>query len=206
MSTRPGGHIKKKPAQKHKNTTAFKFDKYRTDPKAKVLKNLEVIHCCPKCTSVLEWKIKYGKYKPLTTPAKCVDCLQKVVKHSYHIRCGPCVEKSGKCAKCGVQNEEFVNLEPPDEGKLAREEADFQRDLRSLPERRRRAFLRYLRQAHEIGADSEEIQDKLKSMLNKFSKDKDDMGFDDFEDDFADLDIEDGDDDEDDLSNSDQDD
>ena len=42
MSTRPGGHIKKKPAQKHKNTTAFKFDKYRTDPKAKVLKNLEV--------------------------------------------------------------------------------------------------------------------------------------------------------------------
>ena len=60
--------------------------------------------------------------------------------------------------------------------------------------------------AHEIGADSEEIQDKLKSMLNKFSKDKDDMGFDDFEDDFADLDIEDGDDDEDDLSNSDQDD
>merc|ERR1712198_333420 len=95
MSTRPGGHVKKKPAQKHKNTTAFKFDKYRTDPKAKVLKNLEVIHCCPKCTSVLEWKIKYGKYKPLTTPAKCVDCLQKVVKHSYHIRCGPCVEKSG---------------------------------------------------------------------------------------------------------------
>ena len=64
---------------------------------------LQVIHCCPKCTSVLEWKIKYGKYKPLTTPAKCVDCLQKVVKHSYHIRCGPCVEKSGKCAKCGVQ-------------------------------------------------------------------------------------------------------
>ena len=42
MSTRPGSHIKKKPGQKHKNTTAFKFDKYRTDPKAKVLKNLEV--------------------------------------------------------------------------------------------------------------------------------------------------------------------
>merc|ERR1712058_190698 len=146
-----------------------------------------------------------GKYKPLTTPAKCVDCLQKCVKHSYHIRCGPCVEKSGKCAKCGVQNEEFVNLEPPDEGKLAREEADFQRDLKSLPERRRRAFLRYLREAHEIGADSEEIQ-KLKSMLNKYSKDKDDLGFDDFEDDFADLDIDEGDDDDDDddLSCSDQ--
>ena len=44
MSTRPGSHIKKKPAQKHKNTTAFKFDKYRTDPTAKVLKNLEVLN------------------------------------------------------------------------------------------------------------------------------------------------------------------
>ena len=42
MSTRPGNHVKKKPAQKHKNATAFKFDKYRTDPTAKVLKNLEV--------------------------------------------------------------------------------------------------------------------------------------------------------------------
>jgi len=79
MSTRPGTHVKKKPAQKHKNSTSFKFDKHRTDPTAKVLKNLEVINCCPKCTSVLEWKLKYGKYKPLTVPGKCVDCLQKTV-------------------------------------------------------------------------------------------------------------------------------
>ena len=50
MSTRPGSHIKKKPGQKHKNTTAFKFDKYRTDPTAIALKNLEVINCCAKCT------------------------------------------------------------------------------------------------------------------------------------------------------------
>ena len=70
---------------------------------------------------MLEWKIKYGKYKPLTVPGKCVDCLQKTVKHSYHIRfgqemdlvdlivnialfrCGACVEKTGKCAKCNVK-------------------------------------------------------------------------------------------------------
>ena len=42
MSTRPGNHHKKKPAQKHKNATAFKFDKYKTDPKAKALKTLQV--------------------------------------------------------------------------------------------------------------------------------------------------------------------
>ena len=42
MSTRPGNHVKKKPGQKHQNTHAFKFDKYKTDPKAKMLKNLQV--------------------------------------------------------------------------------------------------------------------------------------------------------------------
>ena len=95
-----------------------KVDKYKTDPKAKMLKDLQVglresliedfnffffqvINCCPKCTGVIEWKIKYGKYKTLSAPAKCVDCLQKTVKYNYHIRCGPCVEKVGKCAKCG---------------------------------------------------------------------------------------------------------
>ena len=47
MSTRPGNHNKKKPAQKHKNVTAFKFDKYKTDAKAKTLKTLQVfIHIC----------------------------------------------------------------------------------------------------------------------------------------------------------------
>ena len=60
-----------------------------------------MINCCPKCTDVIEWKLKYGKYKPLTVAGKCVECLQKVVKHNYHIRCGPCVGKVGKCAKCG---------------------------------------------------------------------------------------------------------
>ena len=101
MSTRPGQHVKKKPAQKHQNSHTYKFDKYRTDPTAKVLKGLQVVNCCPKCTQVIEWKIKYGKYKPLTVPGKCVECLQKTVKHSYHIRCVPCVLKVKKCAKCG---------------------------------------------------------------------------------------------------------
>ena len=34
-------------------------------------------------------QVKYGKYKPLTAPAKCVECLQKAVKTAYHIRSGP---------------------------------------------------------------------------------------------------------------------
>ena len=61
-------------------------------------------------------------------------------------RCGACVEKTGKCAKCGVKlgSGEFVNLPGPGQSQIEKEEADFQRDLKCLPERRRRAFLRYL--------------------------------------------------------------
>merc|ERR1711997_305456 len=190
MSTRPGSHLKKKPGQKHKNVSTFKFDKYRTDPQAKSLKSLQVVNCCPRCTSVIEWKIKYGKYKMLTTPAKCVDCLQKVVKHNYHIRCEACVLKSGKCAKCGELVEQFVNSVEPSQTTLAREEADFQRDLKCLPERKRRAFLRYIErlQTSEDGYDAEEAKHKLKSLVDKFGKENDeDFDFDDLniEDDFS---------------------
>ena len=105
---------------------------------------MQVVNCCPKCTEVIEWKIKYGKYKALSAPAKCVDCLQRTVKHSYHVRCGSCVEKSGKCAKCGDMVEEIVHSSPPSQSTTDREEAEFQRDLKCLPERKRRAFLRDL--------------------------------------------------------------
>jgi len=193
MSTRPGNHVKKKPAQKHKNATAFKFDKYRTDPTAKVLKNLEILNCCPKCTSVLEWKIKYGKYKPLTVPGKCVDCLNKCVKHAYHIRCEACVLKSGKCAKCG-EKLELVSTPGPDDKTIAREEADFQRDLKCLPERRRRAFLRYMQRlqlsSEDGGEDvAEDAREKLNSLLEKYGRDSNDFDLGDLQDDFDDLDV-----------------
>ena len=46
--------------QKHQNTTTWKaaqFDK-KTDPKTKIIQKIVVTNCCPKCTSVIEWKIK----------------------------------------------------------------------------------------------------------------------------------------------------
>lgn len=45
--------------QKHQNKTAWKAaDKYKTDPKTKIIQNIVVANCCPKCTSVIEWKIR----------------------------------------------------------------------------------------------------------------------------------------------------
>ncbi|QQP35510.1 C9orf85 [Caligus rogercresseyi] len=59
-------------------------------------------HCCPKCSGVIQWKIDYGKYKPLSRPGKCVRCQERRIKQAYHTLCENCTsEGGGLCAKCG---------------------------------------------------------------------------------------------------------
>jgi len=176
-----------KPGQKHQNTVAWKTDRYHKDGKIAVVKNTQVVNCCPRCTDQIQWKIKYGKYKPLTAPSKCVDCLQKVVKHAYHIRCGDCVKKSGKCAKCGSDSEEWVATPGPTPQEIAREEQEQQMELKALPERRRRTFLRQLERGDtEMG---EEAAAKLAEMKQKYGKDGGGFDLDDLDEDFDDLGI-----------------
>merc|ERR1712106_689835 len=178
MSTRPGNHVKKKPGQKHQNSHTYKFDKYKTDPQAVMLKNLQVINCCPKCTDVIEWKIKYGKYKPLTVAGKCVECLQKGGKHSYHIRCGPCVGKVGKCAKCGEKTSNFGNTQAPSQTEAAKEEADFQRYLKNLQST----------SDGGSGENSTAAKEQLSKMIEKYGKNGG-WDLDDLDEDFDDLGI-----------------
>lgn len=64
------GNVKKQKAQKHQNTKAFKNNLHDTSGKAKLINSLQVTQCCARCTEVIEWKIRYKKYKPLTVPKK----------------------------------------------------------------------------------------------------------------------------------------
>lgn len=57
MSTKTGQDKRKRPT-KHQNTHVWKFDKNKTDPKTKVLQNLQITNCCQRCTDVIQWKIK----------------------------------------------------------------------------------------------------------------------------------------------------
>ena len=59
------------------------------------------------------------------------------------IVCESCVEALGVCAKCG-QDAEAVTGPLPTQAEQARLEAEYQRDLKALPERKRRTFLRHL--------------------------------------------------------------
>ncbi|XP_055128238.1 uncharacterized protein C9orf85 homolog isoform X3 [Symphalangus syndactylus] len=65
---------------------------------------------CQRCKEVLEWRVKYSKYKPLSKPKKCVKCLQKTVKDSYHIMCRPCACELEVCAKCGKKEDIVIPL------------------------------------------------------------------------------------------------
>ena len=119
---------------------------YDTSHKTKELNRIEIKNVCKKCKNILDWKIKYKKYKVLKASKTCTKCQQKTVKHSYHIMCSKCAHLLKVCPKCG-RNEELVT-ESNDEMKSEEElklDPRFQSIVKSLPERRRRAMFRFLK-------------------------------------------------------------
>ncbi|GBM86611.1 Uncharacterized protein C9orf85 [Araneus ventricosus] len=99
MSSQKGNVSRTRP-QKHKNVTQFENDKYNKNKLSERLNNMQFTSLCAKCESIIQWKVKYKKYKPLTVPAKCVKCEEKNVKSAYHIVCSNCSENLKICAKC----------------------------------------------------------------------------------------------------------
>ena len=59
MNSSRGQPTRKRP-QKHQNSVAWKNDKFKTDPTTKLLTKIVITNCCPKCTGVIEWKVKYA--------------------------------------------------------------------------------------------------------------------------------------------------
>lgn len=99
MSTSRGSASRQRP-QKYQNRTAFKNDLHDTSQKTKIINSLDITGVCKRCKDIIEWKIKYKKYKPLSAPRKCVNCEQKAIKHAYHMFCSKCSSEKQVCAKC----------------------------------------------------------------------------------------------------------
>jgi hypothetical protein len=53
-----------------------------------------------RCFEIIDWKKKYGKYKPRRQPGKCLGCDDKTVSQAYHQLCPPCSSSRRVCAKC----------------------------------------------------------------------------------------------------------
>ncbi|XP_063769956.1 uncharacterized protein C9orf85 homolog [Pseudophryne corroboree] len=120
------GNVQRSRPQKHRNATVFKNDKHDNSSQTKKINSKQHDGVCQHCKDVLEWRVKYSKYKPLSQPKKCVKCLQKTVKDAYHIICKPCAIQLELCAKCG--NKEDIVLpvlkEPENDKSTASEEMD----------------------------------------------------------------------------------
>ncbi|KAL1786751.1 hypothetical protein HispidOSU_024854 [Sigmodon hispidus] len=99
------GNVTRSRPQKHQNTFTFKNDKFDKSIQTKKINAKLHDGVCQHCKEVLEWRVKYSKYKPLSKPKKCVRCLQKTVKDSYHIMCRPCACELEVCAKCGKKED-----------------------------------------------------------------------------------------------------
>jgi len=104
MSCQRGNGTRSRP-QKHQNQTSFKNNIYDNSQKTKLINSIEVTNVCGRCKKIIEWKIKYKKYKMLKAPMKCIKCEQKTVKHSYHNICLLCAKQQEVCSKCGQKKE-----------------------------------------------------------------------------------------------------
>ncbi|XP_015116989.1 uncharacterized protein C9orf85 homolog [Diachasma alloeum] len=149
------GNVERSRSQKYQNTHAFKNTLHDTSAKTKKINTIQVVNVCEKCKNIIEWKIKYKKYKPLKAASTCTKCQQKCVKHAYHIMCGPCALKHEVCAKCNEKREIIKEVTPGETVKLDRE---LRLLLKTLSERKRRTFLRYMNRRGEKKSRDKEVE------------------------------------------------
>lgn len=67
MSTQKGNTRKSGPP-KYQNKSTFKNVYHDTSKKTQNIVNTVVAGVCVRCKDIIDWKIKYKKYKPLTQP------------------------------------------------------------------------------------------------------------------------------------------
>lgn len=182
MSTQKG-NVKKARPPKYRNKSAFKNVYHDTSVQTQRIISTEVDGVCARCKDIIDWRIRYKKYKPLSQPKTCVSCKEKTVKKAYYVYCVPCSMSSQKCAKCG-EKKEVVIKPSPSAAKQASEQREVQFELELLPERKRRALLRYKEggsQALDKGSLKTEDADCINS--NEDVVDNEDFDDDDLDDD-----------------------
>ncbi|XP_059128979.1 uncharacterized protein C9orf85 homolog [Peromyscus eremicus] len=131
MSSQIGNVARSRP-QKHQNVFTFKNDKFDKSVQTKKINAKLHDGVCQCCKEVLEWRVKYSKYKPLSKPKKCVKCLQKIVKDSYHIMCRPCACELEVCAKCRKKEDIVIlfNREPETSANTENQDSNHRRSYK----------------------------------------------------------------------------
>ncbi|KAK7271842.1 hypothetical protein RJT34_28072 [Clitoria ternatea] len=128
---------------KHQNKYAWKPNAGRkineTEVGGRFRPLSEITGVCHRCKEQIEWKRRYGKYKPLLQPAKCQRCSKRAVRQAYHNLCSGCAKEHGLCAKCCCSVDQIVGR---DSSEVDAEQKMLEEAIRNARERERRTLLR----------------------------------------------------------------
>ncbi|MQM02209.1 hypothetical protein Taro_034974 [Colocasia esculenta] len=131
---------------KHPNRFAWKPNagqkKNETEVGGKFRPYSEITGVCPRCREQIDWKRRYGKYKPLIEPAKCQKCTKRAVRQAYHNLCSNCAREHGVCAKCCCKTEQIIGRESSE---VEAEQKALEEAIKNSRERDRRTLLRAVR-------------------------------------------------------------
>ena len=95
--TTRGGDTKKK-GQAYQNSFTFKHNK--NSMLTRKIAKAPIDKMCKRCVDIVEWRINFRKYKPLSSAAKCNLCEGKTIYKAYRTICDSCSFTKGLCAKC----------------------------------------------------------------------------------------------------------
>nr|ACU16209.1 unknown [Glycine max] len=128
---------------KHQNKYAWKPNAGRkineTEVGGRFRPLSEITGVCPRCKDQIEWKRRYGKYKPLLQPAKCQRFSKRAVRQAYHSLCPGCAKEHGVCAKCCCNTKQIVGR---DISEVEAEQKMLEEAIKNSRERERRSLLR----------------------------------------------------------------
>ena len=128
---------------KHQNTFAWQpnagHKKNETEVGGKLRPYSEITGVCARCKEHIEWKRRYGKYKPLIVPAKCQRCLKRAVRQAHHKLCTPCAKEQNVCSKCCSGADKIIGR---DCSEVEAEQKLLEEAIKNARERDRRTLLR----------------------------------------------------------------
>ncbi|KAK9067166.1 hypothetical protein SSX86_014491 [Deinandra increscens subsp. villosa] len=120
----------------------------------------DITGVCPKCKDQIEWKRKYGKYKPLSEPAKCQKCTKRAVRQAYHNLCNACAKEHNVCAKCSCHVDRIVGR---DITEIEAEQKMLQAAIGNAREREKRSLLRAMNKGKSETKDQDPTDSQHKA-------------------------------------------
>ncbi|KAK9683115.1 hypothetical protein RND81_10G117600 [Saponaria officinalis] len=166
--------MSKKGPPKHQNKFAWKPNAgikiNETEPGGRFRPLAEIGGVCQRCKDQIEWKRKYGKYKPLTEPSKCQKCSKRAVRQAYHSLCTGCAKEQGVCPKCCCGAKKLVgrDIEEVEAEKKILEEA-----IKNARERDRRRLLRAMNKPKGDTDKTQVLQEgKVEGLFSAISLDE----------------------------------